>query len=424
MPERSPAPGGNPVAGAVNEARLGRIVAELSSRGALPGGGLDRQALTEEDLAGRRYLVDLATSLGAEPFRDPAGNFFFRWAGREDLPPVATGSHADSQPSGGNLDGAFGVCAALEVLSALAEVGYHARRPIEAVIWTNEEGSRFTPGTMGSSAFVDPGLLDGVLVTADRDGVTVREALDRLDAAFPDVTPRRLAEPFDCFVEAHIEQGPILESRSLPIGVVRGIQGCRWFEFRTKGRSGHAGSTPLSHKRDALMAAVEVAAGVYDALRQGDERLRVTIGRLHVFPDSVNVIPAEVMFTVDLRHPETETLDAVEARLRALAQPTAGCDVEIRRTMLMPPTHFEPLVVDAVRGAVERWSIPHMDIDSGPFHDALRLNEHCPTGMIFVPSIEGISHNPDERTNLADLATGARILAEAVVALADREANS
>lgn len=421
MFERDQVPGGHPVAAAVDEGRLGRIVAELSKHGALPGGGLDRQALTREDLAGRRYLVDLATSLGAEPFRDPAGNFFFRWAGREDLRPVATGSHGDSQPSGGTLDGAYGVCAALEVLSALAETGYHARRPIEAVIWMNEEGSRFTPGTMGSSAFADPSLLDGFLQTADGDGATVREALEGLAARFPDVKPRALAEPFDCFIEAHIEQGPILESRGLPIGVVRGIQGCRWFEFRTKGRSGHAGSTPLSHKRDALMAAVEVASGVYEALRQGDDRLRMTIGRLHVFPDSVNVIPAEVMFTVDLRHPEAETLDAVEGRIRALARPTAGCDVEISRTMLMPPTHFEELVVDAVRAAVERWSIPHMDIDSGPFHDALRLNDHCPTGMVFVPSIDGISHNPDERTNLSDLATGALVLAETVVALADRQ---
>lgn len=168
------------------------------------------------------------------------------------------------------------------------------------------------------------------------------------------------------------------------------------------------------------MAAVGVASSVYAALREGDEKLRVTIGRLHVFPDSVNVIPAAVFFTVDLRHPRIDVLDRVEDRLRELAKPTAGCEVEIARTMLMPPTRFEPLVVAAARRAAERWSVRYSDIDSGPFHDALRLNEHCPTGMIFVPSIGGICHAPDERTELADLAVGARLLAEAVVELADR----
>ena len=411
---------GHPVAAAVSKERLGGILAKLSTYGALPGGGLDRQALTAEDLAGRRFLVDFARSLGALPLRDAAGNFFFRWAGLTDAPPVVTGSHADSQPSGGNLDGAYGVCAAVEVLAALAETGYHARRPIEAAIWTNEEGSRFTPGTMGSAAFVRAHLLDEFVTTADLVGVSVGEALDTLSSAFPDVELRDLGVPFDCFVEAHIEQGPILEARVIPIGIVRGIHGCRWFEFRIKGRSGHAGSTPLSHKRDALMAAVEVASSVYGALREGDEELRVTIGRLHVFPDSVNVIPSAVFFTVDLRHPENDVLDAVEDRLRELAMPTAGCEAEIARTMVMPPTRFEPLVVEAARRAAERWSVRHTEIDSGPFHDALRLNEHCPTGMIFVPSIGGISHAPDERTELADLTVGARLLAEAVVELADR----
>lgn len=407
------------VAAAVDEERLGALVDRLAAFGGLPGGGIDRQALTAEDLAARRYLVDLAQSFGASVFRDTAGNFFFRWRGTGDAAPVVTGSHTDSQPSAGSLDGAYGVCAAIEVLAALSSTGYHPARPIEAAIWTNEEGCRFAPGTMGSSAFVRPILLEELRRSSDADGVTFGDALRELGDRFADVPVRDLGVPFHAFVEAHIEQGPMLEQRDVPIGVVEGIQGCRWFEFRTCGQAAHAGTTPLSAKRDALMAAVEVASGAYRILENGDDRLRVTIGRLLVRPGSPNVVPAEVVFTVDMRHPDTAVLDDVEDGLRALARPTAGCSVEIERTMTMPTTLFDPLVVGAVDRAAEAWNVPHLRLHSGAFHDSLRLSEHCPTGMIFVPSIGGISHSPREGTELRHLALGARTLAETVVDLAD-----
>ena len=407
------------VAAAVDEKRLGELVDRVGSFGALPGGGIDRQALTAADLDARRFLVDLARSNGAVAFRDPAGNFFFRWAGRGDAAPVVTGSHCDSQPTAGSLDGAYGVCAAIEVLAALSATGYHAARPIEAVVWTNEEGCRFAPGTMGSNAFVKPELLEEFRRSADGDGVTFGDALRELDGCFADVPMRSLGAPLFAFVEAHIEQGPLLEERDVPIGLVAGIQGCRWFEFKISGQASHAGTTPLSNKHDALMAAVEVAAGVYRLLKAGDERLRLTIGRLLVRPGSPNVVPAEVVFTVDLRHPESALLDQVEGELRSLVRSTAGCSVEIARTMTMPTTTFDPLVVGAVERAARAWNMSHLELHSGAFHDALRLSEHCPTGMVFVPSIGGISHSPQERTELRHLAQGARVLAEAVVDLAD-----
>ena len=411
----------HPVTEAVEGARLTELVRALAVFGALPGGeGVDRQTLTPDDLAARRLLVDRARAVGAEALRDPAGNFFFRWPGRQDLPAIATGSHVDSQPSGGALDGAYGVCAGMELLEALSATGYRPARPVEVVIWTNEEGCRFAPGTMGSSAFADPGLLAGFLQASDAEGMTFGEALSALDSAFGDVALRPLGVPFTAFVEAHIEQGTRLDEAGMPIGVVERIQGSRWFEFTVKGMASHAGTTSRSRKRDALAAAVGIAQQIYGLLASGDEDLRLTIGRLVVSPGSINVVPAEVRFSVDLRHPSIEVLDALEGELRTLARPLAGCDVKIERTMEMSPALFDIGVVRAVAESAERVGVSYLELPSGAFHDSLRLIGHCPTGMVFVPSIEGLSHNPHERTRDADLVSGARVLAETIVTLADR----
>ncbi|MST33029.1 hydantoinase/carbamoylase family amidase [Acidimicrobiaceae bacterium USS-CC1] len=409
------------VAAAVDGRRLGALIRDVSTLGGLPGGGLDRQTLTKPDLDARRLMVDRCCSLGAQPWRDPAGNFFLRWpATASDEPPVATGSHIDSQPGGGTLDGAYGVCAAIEVLAALASTGARLRRPVEAVIWTNEEGCRFAPGTMGSSAFADPSALDEFLAATDGSGATFGEGLAQLDAAFPDVPLRPLGVPLHAFVEAHIEQGTTLEDTANTIGIVERIQGSRWFRFQTRGAASHAGTTPRSRKRDALAAAVEVASALYGLLTEGDDALRLTIGRLEVVPGSVNVVPAAVTFTVDLRHPDTEVLDEVEARLRALARPTAGCDVQVMRTMTMSPSLFHPAVVDAVARGARSVGLPSLRMASGAFHDSLRLIRHCPTGMVFVPSRDGLSHNTAEYTDPDDLVAGARVLAHAVAELAGR----
>jgi N-carbamoyl-L-amino-acid hydrolase len=266
---------------------------------------------------------------------------------------------------------------------------------------------------------VYPTSLEGFLGSTDRDGTTFAQALGRLDALFGDVPLRPLAVPFHAFVEAHIEQGPVLEQLAVPLGVVQGIQGCRWFEVRTKGRAAHSGTTPLANKRDALMAAVTVIDRLYEMLGRGDDRLRLTVGRIVVEPNSPNVVPVSTFFTVDLRHPDESVLEEVGAAILALAGTAAGCPVTVERTMVMSPTVFDPTVVAAVDRAAAAFAPNRVALHSGAFHDSLRLNVHCPTGMIFVPSIDGISHSPAERTELAHMTLGARALAHAVVELAD-----
>ena len=412
------------VALAIEGERLLRLFDSLSMFGSGGDGGIDRQALTGPDLAARRLVVDEMRSIGAEVLRDEAANLFFRWPGTEESYPVATGSHLDSQPGGGAYDGAYGVCAAVEILRALAKVGHHPRHPIEGVVWTNEEGTRFRPGTMGSASFVEPGLFTTFLAARDADGITFAEALRDVDTQFQDVPIRSFSIPFRAFVEIHIEQGPMLERAGISLGLVRGVQGTRWFEFRVTGRAAHAGTTPLEQKHDAVMAALEVADHIYRILREGDDLLRLTIGRFVVSPNSVNVVPAQARFTVDLRHPQEYVLDAVEQDLRALARPTVGCSVEVDRKMVMAPVRFDDQIIRATVDALQAWKLPYMELDSGAFHDSSRLARHCPTGMIFVPSIGGESHCPSERTNASDLVLGTQVLAETLLRLADEPLKS
>ena len=404
---------------AIDGARLAALVGKLATFGARTDGGVDRQALTAEDFQARRYLVDLARSYGALAFRDPIGNLFFRRPGLDDdADPVVTGSHADSQPTGGRLDGAYGVCAGLEVLAALADLDVEHRRPIEVAVWTNEEGCRFAPGSMGSGAFTEPELLDGFLDTADAAGRTVGEELSMVEELFADVPLRPLGTPIHAFVEAHIEQGPVLADAGITIGVVRGIQGTRWYEIAVDGIAAHAGSTPRKHRQDAFRAATEIAAGIYAMFDEGDERLRMTVGRVTVAPGSVNVVPEQVTMTVDVRHPEEAVLDGIEAKLCALTARYGG-RARLERTMVMPPTAFDARIRDAVRDAACALDLPSMEIESGAFHDSLHLARFCPTGMVFVPSVDGLSHNPREHTEPADLTAGARVLTAVLLRLAD-----
>ena len=402
----------------VDEHRLGRLIDDLATFGARADGGVDRQALTPEDFRSRRFLIDLARSHGATVSRDSIGNLFFRREGADpDALAVVTGSHADSQPTGGRLDGAYGVCAGLEVLAALKDSGVVHRRPIEAVVWTNEEGCRFPPGCMGASAFTQTELLDSFLKTPDARGVTVEEELTAVEPDFADVPLRELGVPFEAFVEAHIEQGPIMEAANIPVGVVRSIQGTRWFEVSVDGTASHAGSTPKDMRNDAFRTATEIATGIYGIFQDGDERLRMTIGHVEVEPGSVNVIPERAVLSVDLRHPEEQTLSSVEAAIRSIVSnhPTAA----VRRVMEMKPTPFDEEIQRTISDSAAELGIEAMGIDSGAFHDSLHLARHCPTGMIFVPSRGGLSHNPREATDLADLVAGTKVLVATLVNLAN-----
>jgi N-carbamoyl-L-amino-acid hydrolase len=411
----SAAPGlpGN-VAHRVAPSRLIDLVEQLACIGERPAGGVDRQAMSDADLQARRFLASYARSLGCEVRQDVAGNLFFRRDGSEGGAPVMTGSHIDTQPAGGKLDGAYGVCAGLEVLAALRDMGASTRRPVEVVVWANEEGCRFAPGSMGSAAFVDPRRLEGFRATRDAAGTTYGDGVDRMLRELDDVPACALQRDVHAFIEAHIEQGPVLEQARVPVGAVLGIQGVRWYRVRAVGQAAHAGTTPLEHRRDALRALADLATRLY-AVADRNPALRLTIGTLDVAPGSINTIPGEASLTVDARHPEAAVLDGCASLLADFcAQPRHGCEVTFTQSMAMPTTWFDHAVTASIREAADALGLPALEMMSGAFHDSLHLASHCPTGMIFIPSRDGLSHNPAEYTEPGHLVAGAQVLAAVV----------
>ena len=416
----------------VDAARLAAALAALARFGGRDDGGVSRETLTDIDLAARRHLIEQARALGCEAGTDDCGNLFFRRPGREDLPPVLTGSHADTQPVGGKYDGAYGVLAGLEVIAALNAAGIDTLRPIEVVSWTNEEGSRFGLGAMGSSAFVDPARLIGYRDATDPAGMRFGDALDAALAASADLARLPMARPMSACVELHIEQGPVLEGADVPLGVVTGIQAVRWFRVDCTGTMAHAGTTPMAVRRDAMAVAVAIAQELYalaprDAAAPGTPELRLTLGRWAVTPNSVNTIPGHVAFTVDMRCLDDAALDRAEAALRAACVRHASAPeaVTVTRFFHRAPTHFPEAMLDPIERACSRASdnagrARPMRLTSGAFHDAMYLADHCPTAMIFVPSRGGISHNAAEDTDGADLFLGAQALAYTVAELASR----
>ena len=398
------------LAAAVDEARLWRRHVEMAAIGATPKGGVNRQALTPEDGRARALLASWAEARGFAVSSDAIGNLFVRRAGSErDAAPVVTGSHLDTQPTGGRFDGVYGVLAGFEALEALEDAGVATRRPVEVVAWTNEEGSRFQPGCMGSMVFSGRMALGDALAVADRGGTTVRDALARLGlAGLPLRRPEAAA-----YVEAHIEQGPLLEAEGRTIGAVTGIQGCRWFAIEIRGEEAHAGTTPHAIRKDALKTALAIAAALERLMEDPEDRVRFTIGRFEVAPGSPNTVPGRVFFTVDFRHPEAAVLTRLGDRVGPLAREHArGCAVTVTETFTSPPVEFDERIVDRVGAIAEALGLPHRRIVSGANHDARFLAELCPTGMIFVPCERGISHNEAENAKPSDLAAGARVLAE------------
>lgn len=410
----------------VQHDRLLSVIAELAAFGGRADGGVSRETLTDIDLQARRYLIDLARSRGCSVTIDDCANLFFRRPGTSDLPPVLTGSHADTQPVGGKLDGAYGVLAGLEVIAALNDAGIETLRPIEVVAWTNEEGCRFGPGAMGSSAFVAPSCLPTYRKSVDAQGVSFGDALDLALQAVPDVPRRAMAEPMSACVELHIEQGPVLERALVPLGVVTGIQSVRWYRIQVTGTAGHAGTMPMGERADAMAAAVGLAQQLYayQAVEAGD-KLRLTLGRWQVSPNSINTIPGAVEFTVDVRCVDEQVLVQFEAALKQITQAYSWAgQIEFESLFSRPPTHFPAAMLELIEQACTRacsnasLAAP-LRMTSGAFHDAMYLAEHCPTAMIFVPSKGGVSHNAAEETAPHELFLGVQALAYAVTSLAN-----
>jgi len=401
----------------IDRRRLWDSLMELARIGATPKGGVRRLTLTELDRQGRDLFSRWAREAGMTVDFDAIGNLFARRAGTEPgLPPVLMGSHLDSQPSGGKFDGAYGVMAGLEVVRTLNAAGLRTRAPLEVVSWTNEEGSRFVPTLMGSGAFAGVYALDYLLGQRDAEGVSVREALEAIGYA-----GRAQPHPVGAYFEAHIEQGPVLEQTGTTIGVVQGALGQRWFDVAVTGMDSHAGPTPMEARKDALLAASRMVLEVNRIATSHADYARGTVGSMQVKPNSRNVVPGEVRFSVDLRSARDATLSAMVEELGRRARAIeAECRVaiEMQQVVYFPPSEFSPELVGSVRAAAGELGLAHRDIVSGAAHDAVYLARIAPTAMVFVPCAGGISHNEIESATPEDLAAGCGVLLRAVLARA------
>ena len=410
-------------ANAVREDRLWQRHVDMAKLGGTPKGGVNRQALSAEDAAARNLLASWAKARGFSLSTDAIGNLFVRREGTDaNATPVMSGSHMDSQPTGGRFDGMYGVLAAFEALEALEDSGVPTKRPVVAVAWTNEEGSRFQPGAMGSAVFAGHNKLDEMLLVKDWKGVVLKDALAETLKAAP--APMRADKPgfaVDSYVEVHIEQGPRLENERTTIGVVTAIQGSRRYIVEVAGEEAHAGTTPRAARKDAFRAALAIAAAMYEATTDPEDTLRFTIGRVDVSPGSPNTVPGKASFTIDMRHPRDVELDRHERKLHEiLAAKAAPCTATIERVTRVAPTDFDPKVIDLVRAKATALRLSNMDMPSGAGHDAMHIAKLCPAGMIFVPCERGISHNEIENATPSDLAAGTRVLVEVLEALANR----
>ena len=405
----------------VSEERLWQLLMDVASYGATAKGGVNRQALSTEDTAAKKHVVRWAAERGFTTFQDDIGNLFVRRDGTEPtLAPVMTGSHLDRQPTGGRFDGAYGVLAGLEVLNALNDSGTQTRHPVEVVAWTNEEGSRYSPGAFGSSIFAGLASVDSVLDNTDAAGIVLRGELAKsLSETGVPMRPQGSVKPHS-YIEAHIEQGPVLEDKGLQIGVVTSIQGIHHLDVVIVGEEAHAGTTPRRSRKDALSSAVAIIAALELMTSDEDDVTRFTVGRCEVQPGSPNTVPGRVHFTIDLRHPDRAVLKSLVDRVRLVATEKAGpCSVTVTDNLTVDPTIFEDQVMTAIRQSAQNLGLGHMDMPSGAGHDAMHLATLCPAGMIFVPCLGGVSHNEAESATPADLAAGARVLADTLVRLAN-----
>lgn len=421
MPTLSPLKSDTSLPGSfVQPKRLLKNLATVALIGKLGDTGVKRQALTQEDIDAKAWLIQQARSRGFTIEMDGIANLYIRRRGRQKNGPIVmTGSHLDSQPTGGRYDGAYGVIAGFEALEALEDAGIETKHPIELVAWTNEEGGRFAPGAMGSQYFTDHSMIKAFNSIQDADGIYFRDALEKALIAHPGVPIRKQTPDLKYYLEAHIEQGPLLESTAHTIGVVSGIQGVRWFTIEVLGSTNHAGTTPLRYRQDALQTAVVVINKLNTLTSDPKDLLRFTIGKIEVEPNSPNTISDRVVFTIDLRHPCSELLDELSQKIMALSGDSEHpCTVKVTQTMQKKPCLFDERVVQTIHKSAAALDYSKMDIASGAFHDALFLSECCPSGMIFIPCCKGISHHPDESITTFDAEAGARVLANSLAWLA------
>ena len=398
-----------------NEQRLWDSLMQMGEIGGTEKGGCCRLALTDLDKQARDLFTQWCEEAGCTVRVDKMGNVFARRPGKNnDLPPVVMGSHIDTQPTGGKFDGVYGVLSGLEVIRTLNDHNIETDHPVEASIWTNEEGSRFAPAMVASGVFAGVFDLEYGLSRADLDGKTMGEELQRIGYA----GEHEVGSPVKAFFEAHIEQGPILEEEETTIGVVTDAQGQRWYEVTLTGQEAHAGPTPMLRRKDALLGAARIIDEVNRIGLTNQPNACSTVGLLQVFPNSRNVIPGEVFFTIDFRHPNDEVLSKMDAELREVTAKIAdqmGLQMKFEQIWYSPPVPFDKGCVASVRQAAMDAGYSHRDIVSGAGHDACYIARVAPTGMVFVPCENGISHNEEENAKPEDLHAGCNVLFQAVL---------
>ena len=404
----------------INGERLWASLMEMATIGATPKGGVCRLALTDLDRQSRDLFVAWCKDAGCSVKVDQMGNIFARRPGRNNaLAPVGTGSHLDTQPTGGRFDGVYGVLAGLEVIRTLNDLGIETERPIEASVWTNEEGSRFAPAMVASGVYAGVFTLDYGLSRTDADGKTMGEELQRIGYAGSEPMGGRAVH---AFFETHIEQGPILETEGQTIGVVTDAQGQRWYELTLTGQESHAGPTPMPVRRDALLGAAKVIQLVNEIGLAHAPVAVATVGMINSFPNSRNVIPGKVFLTVDFRCPDNAELAKMDAELRAgVAAIAAAGRLEHALTQIFQYdcVHFDESCVQMVRAGAQALGYSTRDIVSGAGHDACYMSKVTPTAMIFVPCIGGISHNEIEDAKPEWIEAGGNVLLSAMLAKAN-----
>jgi beta-ureidopropionase / N-carbamoyl-L-amino-acid hydrolase len=399
----------------IDPERLWDDLMDSAKIGATPKGGICRLTLTDLDRQVRDWFKAQAQALGCTVTVDDMGTMFARRQGqRPDVPPIAMGSHLDTQPTGGKFDGALGVLAALEALRTLHRAGYETFAPIEVVNWTNEEGARFAPAMIASGVFAGVFTRDWAAARADRSGETFGDALEKIGYR----GPQRCGDhKLSAFFEVHIEQGPYLEAESKDIGVVTGVQAMRWYEATITGQDTHAGTTPMPRRHDALLGAARLVEAVNASARKHPTAVG-TVGLLEVKPGAPNVVPGEVFFMIDMRDPDPAVLDRMEGDIQAAAKTIAGelgLTAEIKNIWTQPPQAFDPDCIAAVREAARVSGHSTRDMISGAGHDAAYVARVAPSAMIFVPCKDGISHNEAEYSSKEQCAAGAQVLLQAVL---------
>ena len=396
--------------------RLWRTLMETAQIGATPKGGICRLTLTDLDRRVRDWFKAQCEALGCAVAVDEVGTMFARRPGKNpNLPPIAMGSHLDTQPTGGKFDGVLGVLGALEAMRTLHETGYETNAPIEIVNWTNEEGARFAPAMLASGVFAGMFSPDYAFARTDRDGKTFGDELARIGYNGKE---KAGARKFSAMFELHIEQGPILEAEGRMIAAVQGVQGIRWYEVTVTGEAAHTGTTPMALRKNALIGAARMIERIDAIAREYAPDAVGAVGLIENKPNSRNVVPGEVFFTVDFRHPDDKVLDAMEQKLRAaLAEilPAAKLTYEEKRIWDSPAVKFAPELIACVRAGTEKAGFKSRDMISGAGHDAAYIARVAPTTMIFVPCAGGISHNEAESTSFDECAAGAQVLLNAAL---------